>query len=104
MQKCERCFTSLKWKQIFKAHIKKQSIICKECDTEHVLETSSKTVLLILELPIVIFIIFLIDKLLYTSFGYYSLAALFLIGIPSLIFPFFARFKSKYRTNYKSDY
>ncbi|WP_042224219.1 TIGR04104 family putative zinc finger protein [Oceanobacillus manasiensis] len=103
MQKCEKCFTKFKWKQIYKAHMKKQPITCKECDTEHVLETSSKTVLLIIEIPIIIFIFILINKLLYTSFGNYSFALLILIGIPSLLFPFFARLKSKYRTNYKSD-
>ncbi len=76
---------------------------CKECDTEHFIETSSKVIVFLMMLVILSLTLFLIEGFLYTSFVYYLLAVLISIGIPSILFPFIAKFKSKYRTDYESN-
>lgn len=105
MQKCEKCLTKFRWSQIYKSQIvNNQPIICKECDTEHFVETSSKAIVFLMMVAILLLTLFLIANSLYTSFVYYLSAVLISIGIPSILFPFIAKFESKYRNNYKSDY
>ncbi|WP_162880779.1 TIGR04104 family putative zinc finger protein [Paraliobacillus sediminis] len=105
MQRCEKCLTKFKWSEIIKSPIgNNQRMNCKECDTEHFIETSSKVIVFLMMLAIITLTLFLIEGFLYTSFVYYLLAVLISVGIPSFLFPFIAKFKSKYHTNYKSDY
>ncbi|WP_407933936.1 TIGR04104 family putative zinc finger protein [Aquibacillus rhizosphaerae] len=107
MQKCEKCLTRFRWSQICKSQIGNrnfQSLICKECDTEHYIETSSKVLVYLMALAIITLTLFLIENFLYTSFVYYILAVLISVSIHTILFPFIVKFKSKYRTNYKSDY
>ncbi|WP_407652060.1 TIGR04104 family putative zinc finger protein [Aquibacillus koreensis] len=103
MQKCERCQRSFKWWELYKYNVKNAKLIyCNTCSTEHELEGSSILVISLIAMPIAImnvFVIYLFDLPVLFIF----ISNIFSLWILSGISPFFIRYRSKFRSNYKTN-
>ncbi|WP_445661453.1 TIGR04104 family putative zinc finger protein [Bacillus sp. FSL K6-3431] len=97
MQKCDKCKTKFKWKQLLiSLYLAYKPIQCRQCGTWHKIAFSSRIVVSLLTvLPLWILGLFLLNKI-SLSMLTTGLALIIFSSLLSLFLPILMRYSSKY--------
>ena len=108
MQKCEKCQIKFSWFEIYKSQFKGREskiICCSICGTEHEREGASIIIVVLLSFLLAMINNYFLGYVFSISLLFSTLLNLLAFGflLPA-IYPFFIKFHSIYRANYKNNY